>query len=396
MTRLPSNIAPFFTRREWIHLLLLIGCLVFVVRTMGRLKEPDSMAWLFGEQTQVPAEWVADPVAGQLAVAQADGNNAANAQAAVEPNQADEPAQEPNQPPVDAQENQDAPAAEPDLNLDAEDEAPSRAAAFNPLNLVSLNELDEVNPVYLEDVEDELNPSRPPKSKITNEQIRSLRVKANPAVYQILGVASTTPPAELAAKSRKDVFPTNLLKDPDSYRGQIVHIEGVMRRLDLVAEGLDEKNPYGIDRIYEGWIFVEDLPEAVRVWFTSLPENLEPSLTMKENVSFDGYFLKLYLYKGQDEVWRVSPMLLGFQPKVVDLNLARWDLQAMWFSIFIGVAFFIGVVVLWFMSRTYSRQTKEYRATTASRTGAPVDFLDVTAGEPGDEENPFTGETDEK
>src|SRR5690606_10883960 len=109
--------------------------------------------------------------------------------------------------------------------------------------------------------------------------------------------------------------------DPDSYRGQIVHIEGVMRRLDLVAEGLDEKNPYGIDRIYEGWIFVEDLPEAVRVWFTSLPENLEPSLTMKENVSFDGYFLKLYLYKGQDEVWRVSPMLLGFQPKVVDLNL---------------------------------------------------------------------------
>lgn len=382
MSRNRPTPPPLFTRTELIRLMFMVAGVVLVVQAMSRVREPGSMDWLFGQKGVVPSEWVADaPINGQLLGAQ---------QAAVKPA---EPPAAPEAPAEVVKAEQEEPAdakPEPPQQPEAQGQPDARSApTFNPLGLLSLDELESINWAYLEDVEDELNPNRPPTAKITQDHLRRLRVRANPAVYQLLGVASTTPPTEMAAKIRTDVVPTNLLKDPETYRGKPVRIEGVLRRLDLVAEGLDEKNPYGIERIYEGWVFVNGLSEAVRIWFTSLPEGLQPSLTMNESISFDGYFLKLYLYKGQDDVWRVSPMLLGYEPKLTQIQLADWDQQALWFSIAVGILFFLGMFALWFMSRVYGRQTRQYRRATTPQSPVDISFL---AEGTGDGDNPFASE----
>lgn len=124
--------------------------------------------------------------------------------------------------------------------------------------------------------------------------------------------ASQSPP-EVFVKSAKeyaDVTFGDLWNQPDKYRGQVVTVEGRLKRLRRKDTPLPLVNE-GIKEVYEGWIFGPtrgSIPYCVII--PSLPEGLKVGEEIDHQVTFHGYFLKKMRYKGTDGV-HDTPLLVG-------------------------------------------------------------------------------------
>jgi hypothetical protein len=129
--------------------------------------------------------------------------------------------------------------------------------------------------------------------------------------YSYLLVQANATSAEALAKSaRKDLTFAHLFEEPSKYRGQVVHIEGRLKRLRRFdAPRLAAKQ--GVPVIYEGWIFGDAYgSNPYCVIATALPNSTPLGETVEQRVSFDGYFFKRYRYKAGDG-WRDAPLLIG-------------------------------------------------------------------------------------
>jgi hypothetical protein len=162
--------------------------------------------------------------------------------------------------------NLSAPRVDPDLLAGVEDQAPVRSADQNP---------DEVR-----------------------------------AYIYLLVQAHATSAEAFARSARRDVTYAHLFEEPGKYRGQVVHVQGRLKRLrrfDAPAFAAHQ----GVPVIYEGWIF-DDLyhrhPFCVVV--TDLPPGISVGERTDYPVSVDGYFFKRYRYKA-GEGWRDAPLLIG-------------------------------------------------------------------------------------
>jgi hypothetical protein len=117
-------------------------------------------------------------------------------------------------------------------------------------------------------------------------------------------------PAELAKNSRRDLTFAHLFEESQKYRGQLIHVEGRLKRLrKFDANRAAAKE--GVPTIYEGWIFGDHSygnPYCVIV--SELPSDISPGEEFEERVAFDGYFFKRYRYKAGDG-WRDAPLLIG-------------------------------------------------------------------------------------
>ncbi|HLW66574.1 MAG TPA: hypothetical protein VKS79_14765 [Gemmataceae bacterium] len=120
----------------------------------------------------------------------------------------------------------------------------------------------------------------------------------------------------LAKNARKQLTFARLYETPAKYRGELVHVEGWLRRLRWIdtTEDLAKDNI----SLYEGWIFEPAFyPNPTCVVVSELPPGLSPSEDMKVWVSFDGYFFKRYKYKTTEKdehgqfVWRGAPLSIG-------------------------------------------------------------------------------------
>ncbi len=114
-----------------------------------------------------------------------------------------------------------------------------------------------------------------------------------------------------ARSARKDLTFAHLWEEPEKYRGQVVHIEGRLRRLrrfDAPRQAADE----GVPIIYEGWIFGDvynSNPYCVIV--AEVPSSIPVSEKIDDRrVAFDGYFFKRFRYQAGDG-WREAPLLIG-------------------------------------------------------------------------------------
>jgi len=129
--------------------------------------------------------------------------------------------------------------------------------------------------------------------------------------YNLLLVrAHKTAAGAFAKGARRDLTFAHLFEEPAKYRGQIVHIEGLLRRLrKFDAARLAAKE--GVPALYEGWVFDAEYgynPYCVIV--TELPKSIQIGEKLDRHVSFDGYFFKRYRYKAGDGV-RDAPLLIG-------------------------------------------------------------------------------------
>jgi hypothetical protein len=134
---------------------------------------------------------------------------------------------------------------------------------------------------------------------------------AEAAAYNyVLVQASTTPVTAFAKSARTDLTFAHLFEEPGKYRGQVVHLEGRLKRLRRFdAPRLAAKQ--GVPIIYEAWIFGEAYfsnPYCAIV--TSVPDSIPVADTLNHHVAFDGYFFKRYRYQAGDS-WRDAPLLIG-------------------------------------------------------------------------------------
>jgi hypothetical protein len=130
------------------------------------------------------------------------------------------------------------------------------------------------------------------------------------AYHYLVAQAHKTPPAWLVDHSRGDLTFAHLFEQPARYRGELIHVEGKLRRLRRFdSTGLSAQQ--GVAATYEGWIYSDlyfDHP------FCVVASEIDPALKIGEkvdaSVSLDGYFFKRYRYKAADG-WRDAPLLIG-------------------------------------------------------------------------------------
>jgi hypothetical protein len=127
--------------------------------------------------------------------------------------------------------------------------------------------------------------------------------------------------AVLRKKARRDVTYAHMFEEPAKYRGEVVHVEGRLKRVrKFDAPRLVQKD--GVPVLYEGWLFDKVyFANPICIVFTDKPDWLEVNERMDEQVQFDGYFFKKYRYetaeveKGKDgrprQVTRDAPLLIG-------------------------------------------------------------------------------------
>lgn len=131
--------------------------------------------------------------------------------------------------------------------------------------------------------------------------------------YNYFVVRSRQVPAELMAKHARPELTFRRLFDADraKYRGEIVHVEGRLKRLNWIGSNADLERE-GVKDLYEAWIFPPDYfsnPTCVIV--TELPPGLKPAEEIPGVwASFDGYFFKRYKYKAVDAA-RLAPLAIG-------------------------------------------------------------------------------------
>ncbi|MDA0591187.1 MAG: DUF1080 domain-containing protein [Planctomycetota bacterium] len=121
-------------------------------------------------------------------------------------------------------------------------------------------------------------------------------------------------PKNAAWKSRPpEQFPSfvDLYTNPDDYHGKLLTVHGHLRKLIEVPQ---DKNPYGIEKVYEAWLYdlnSQGHPTVI------LSTSIDPRLKTGTEVEIDhcfatGYFFKNMGYKAQDAS-RYAPVLIASQ-----------------------------------------------------------------------------------
>jgi hypothetical protein len=128
-----------------------------------------------------------------------------------------------------------------------------------------------------------------------------------------------TSPAAFKKGVRPDLTYAHLLSDPAYYRGEVVHVEGRLLRINRFRPP-DEPQREGVSALYEAWIFNEVFgasPYCVVTthWPDHLPRSYlgQPKIKEIVRVSADGYFVKTFKYKASDarKTERESPLVVA-------------------------------------------------------------------------------------
>ncbi len=128
----------------------------------------------------------------------------------------------------------------------------------------------------------------------------------------VLATARDTSQADLERIARKDIPFAVLMLDAHRYRGEVLTVEGDLRRLHHFAS---PPNVQGVTEYYEAWLFTSDSGlNPYRIICTSLPESLSSSfgdqLDPPVRVRATGYFFKRYSYATDDD-FHTAPLLLA-------------------------------------------------------------------------------------
>ncbi|QDU08082.1 hypothetical protein [Gimesia aquarii] len=163
---------------------------------------------------------------------------------------------------------------------------------------------------------------------------------------------------ELTLPLFRDIF-----KNSSRYKGRLVTLKGRVRKLMHYPA---EKNEYGIQTLYEAWLFTDDSQQNPTVVVcTEVPEALQNGLPagtdVIDNVTVTGYLFKMYAYNAQDTT-RVAPLILARQlewsPAITDEKGSQAFLQLMAGAFIILIA---GVAIVMWKTMQKDKQFKEKR-----------------------------------
>jgi len=243
----------YLSRREQWRLLLLVMSLGLVAVLMGKARDPRNWAWLvaFGDRGKAPppASLPTDDAALKDATRQ--------------------------KPPKE-----DTPGTSPSpAQTKAEGETTGRY-------------FQGVEPKYLAAVRDDA----------------TFRSEEQDAWFQLLGILNHTDEARLRRASTGRVTYSQLFRQSEQYRGQLVTICGTILRTSLQHPGENDRR---IDQYYQTVLQpADDRSQLVFVYCLSLPKGFPTGMNVSAEVEVTGFYFKRWAYAAQDTV-RTAPVLLA-------------------------------------------------------------------------------------
>jgi hypothetical protein len=136
-----------------------------------------------------------------------------------------------------------------------------------------------------------------------------IRQDEREAYFTVLAKARDLRLPVLEAAGRHDIGYVELFNDPEAHRGDVVTVEGQLRRLIELPAG---DNSHGFQTLYEGWLFTEDSgPNPFRLVFSRLPEGIPTGERVRLAARFTGYFFKRSGYVNKAGDLHSAPLLLG-------------------------------------------------------------------------------------
>lgn len=148
-------------------------------------------------------------------------------------------------------------------------------------------------------------------------------LKSNPDEYNaynffVMRARQVSPALMAENANRKMTFGRMYEAGRGKYRGEIIHVEGRLKRVVWIGSNSDLE-AQGVKDLYEAWIFPEEyFGNPTCVIISELPPGLEPGEDIPGKWgSFDGYFFKRYKYRAVDAT-RLAPLAIGRTLKVKD------------------------------------------------------------------------------
>ncbi len=178
------------------------------------------------------------------------------------------------------------------------------------------------------------------------------------AYAKTLALAHWTDASALGRAARRDLTFVQLFREPAKHRGEVVRVDGRMRRVRRYDDPPEEARRAGVAHLYEGWLFGDDFGgNPVCCVFTELPAGLRVAEDLDVRVEFAGYFFKRYRYKAGDtpkpNQWRDAPLLIGQVVAVLPARAAPgshdWGrpILPLFLSLIGGTVAFVVLLTLW-------------------------------------------------
>lgn len=157
----------------------------------------------------------------------------------------------------------------------------------------------------------------------------------------------------------------NLMSDPQIYRGKPVTLVGEMWRL---YEFQAEDNDYGLERLYEAWLFTSDSgSHPLRVVCSKLGPDLKTGDSQRTPVRITGYFFKREGYNSKGGL-HVAPTILGGElERYVSAQAvpASDHIAPIMLGVIVGIGLILGVTIISFAwndrrnpQQSYGRMSK--------------------------------------
>jgi hypothetical protein len=197
------------------------------------------------------------------------------------------------------------------------------------------------------------------------------------AYSNIVAMAYYTSPAAFRQAARRDLTYAQVFAEPHLYRGEVIHIEGRLKRLSRLEPPIEAK-AQGVTDLYEAWIFNDVYGmNPFCALFTQLPMGLSDLVGEKKiqgfvEVAFDGYFYKKFRYKAADSrehTARDAPVFIGRTLTVRSLPeptpAAPDEMSSQVLTLFLGIVAFTVVVVAaltWWFRRSDERVRRRLQA----------------------------------
>jgi hypothetical protein len=131
--------------------------------------------------------------------------------------------------------------------------------------------------------------------------------------YHLLTLAASAPPDRLEQHARRDIRYDEIWNDPEKYRGELIYLSGYVVGLrPWEATESEFFNPLRLHTLYDGYLMAEDSrPNPYVIVVPRVADGMPTGTKIAENITFAGYFFKLWRYKSADGTERAAPLLVG-------------------------------------------------------------------------------------
>lgn len=171
-----------------------------------------------------------------------------------------------------------------------------------------------------------------------------------PAYYSLLAKARDLPLTELEQGARDDLGFAVLMVDSRRLLGELVTVEGYLKRLTRVPAG---PNEFGIEDLYEAWFFTPDSGNnPFRFVSTSAPSGipLGEDLENQYRVRATGYFFKRFGYATEHGL-HVAPLLIGNRLRHIPVQQSAGEPDVGLIPYIVGIVSVIGISLAFLLWR---------------------------------------------